>query len=49
MKKNYINNMQLEFVADNNKEYKINIIRNSSMNVKELAIEQLLRLYYLAL
>ena len=47
-KKKRVNNMQLEFKAGNNKEYKVDDIWNSAVYVKELA-KHLLGLYYLVL
>ena len=40
--------MQLEFKADNNKEYKVDGIQDSAVYVRESA-GQLSRLYYLVL
>ena len=46
-----MNDMQLdfEFKAGNNEEYKVNGIQNSAVYAKESITGQLLRLYYLVL
>ena len=48
-KKRAVNNMQLKFEVINNEKYKIDGIWNSVFYAKELAIRQLLKLYYLVL
>ena len=46
-KKWQVNDIQLEFQAGNNKEYKVNGIWDSTVYAKESTTGQLLRLYYL--
>ena len=48
-KKRQINDMQLEFEADNNKEYKVDSIWDSAVYAKKPTIGQLPGLYYLVL
>ena len=50
-KKGQVNDIQLdfEFEAGNNKEYKINDIQDSAIYAKESTTSQLLRIYYLVL
>ena len=47
MKKEQVNDMQLEFEASDNKENKVNGIGDSAIYAKKLTIGQLLGLYYL--
>ena len=47
IKKGQVNDMQLEFEAGNNKEYKVDGIWDSAIYAKESTIGQLPRLYYL--
>ena len=47
-KKGQVNDMQLEFKADEDKKYEVNDIWNSTVYIRE-SVGQLLGLYYLAL
>ena len=49
MKKEQVNDMQLEFEIGDNKEYKVNGIWNNAVYAKKSTISQLPGLYYLVL
>ena len=49
MKKEQVNDMQLEFEIGDNKEYEVNGIWNNTVYAKKSTISQLSRLYYLVL